>query len=160
MAMADKIAIIPVACWIFAGVFTAVLRSSHFVDGIIWAAYHVGASGTVFVIITFLASAIFATSSGTGFGTILAGMSVLYPAGVLLGANPAVLAGAILGGGAFGDNLAPVSDTAISSAASQGVDIGGVVKTRFKYAIIAGVITLINNRYIWRRRNNIIRCNL
>ncbi|QEK11363.1 sodium:proton antiporter [Crassaminicella thermophila] len=140
--MADKIAIVPVACWIFAGVFAAVLRSSHLVEGIIWGAYHVGASGTIFVVITFLASALFATAAGTGFGTIVAGMSVLYPAGVLLGANPLVLAGAIVGGGAFGDNLAPVSDTTICSAASQGADVGGVVKSRLRYSVAAAIITL------------------
>lgn len=141
--MADKIAIVPVACWIFAGVFASVLRSSGLVQGVIWGAYNIGANGTVFVVITFLASALFATAAGTGFGTIVAGMSVLYPAGVLLGANPVVLAGAIVGGGAFGDNLAPVSDTTICSAASQGADVGGVVKSRLRYSIAAAAITLI-----------------
>ncbi|PAB59557.1 Na+/H+ antiporter NhaC family protein [Anaeromicrobium sediminis] len=141
--MADKIAIIPIACWIFAGVFASVLRSSGLVQGVIWGAYHVGAKGMVFVIITFLSSALFATAAGTGFGTIVAGMSVLYPAGVLLGANPVILAGAIVGGGAFGDNLAPVSDTTICSAASQGADVGGVVKSRLRYSITASIMTLI-----------------
>ncbi|MTI67163.1 MAG: sodium:proton antiporter [Firmicutes bacterium] len=141
--MADKIAIIPVACWIFAGVFATVLRSSGLVEGIIWVAYHIGAKGTLFVIITFLASALFATAAGTGFGTIVAGMAVLYPAGALLGANPLALIGAIVGGGTFGDNLAPLSDTTISSAASQGTDVGGVVKSRLKYSLLAGGITLV-----------------
>lgn len=141
--MSDRIAIVPVACWIFAGVFAAVLRSSGLVEGVIWAAYHIGANGTLFVVITFLASALFATAAGTGFGTIVAGMSVLYPAGVLLGANPVVLAGAIVGGGAFGDNLAPVSDTTICSAASQGADVGGVVKSRIRYSVAAALITLV-----------------
>lgn len=141
--MADRIAIVPVACWIFAGIFASVLRSSGLVEGIIWGAYHIGANGTAFVIITFLACVIFSTAAGTGFGTIVAGMSVLYPAGVLLGANPVVLAGAIVGGGAFGDNLAPVSDTTICSAASQGADIGGVVRSRLKYSAVAGIATLV-----------------
>ncbi|TYP53791.1 Na+/H+ antiporter NhaC family protein [Thermosediminibacter litoriperuensis] len=141
--MADPIAIVPVACWIFAGAFAAVLRSSKLVEGIIWAAYHLGAKGTFFVIVTFLACCIFSTATGTGFGTIVAGMSVLYPAGVFLGANPLALIGAIVGGGAFGDNLAPVSDTTICSAASQGADVGGVVMTRLKYCLAAGVTTLV-----------------
>lgn len=141
--MADRIAIIPVASWIFAGVFATVLKDSGLVEGILWAAYQLGANGTVFVIVTFLASAVFATTTGTAFGTIIAGMAVLYPAGILLGADPFILAGAIVGGGAFGDNMAPISDTTISSAASQNVDVGGVVKSRIKYAIPAGIITLI-----------------
>ncbi|WP_019228469.1 Na+/H+ antiporter NhaC family protein [Sedimentibacter sp. B4] len=70
-------------------------------------------------------------------------MGVLYPAGVALGANPAMMAGVIISGGAFGDNLAPVSDTTICSATSQGVDVPGVVRSRLKYAMAAGLITII-----------------
>ncbi|REG79353.1 Na+/H+ antiporter NhaC family protein [Marinomonas pollencensis] len=141
--MASKVAIAPVAAWIFAGIFATVLRSSGLVDGILWAAYHTGATGTAFVAVSFIASALFATAAGTGFGTIAAGMGVLYPAGVLLGADPLLMAGAIVGGGAFGDNLAPISDTTISSAASQNTDIGGVVRSRLKYSLVAGAITLV-----------------
>ncbi len=141
--MADKVALAPVACWIFAGIFATVLRSSGMVDGILWAAYHTGATGTSFLVISFIACAAFATAAGTGFGTIAAGMGVLYPAGVLLGADPALLAGTIIGGGAFGDNLAPISDTTISSAASQDTDVGGVVKSRLKYSFVAGGISIV-----------------
>jgi Na+/H+ antiporter NhaC len=74
----------------------------------------------------------------------------LFPAGIILGADPFLLAGALVAGANFGDNLAPVSDTTIVSAAGQmyqqkegPADIGGVVRSRFKYAIIAGVLSLI-----------------
>ncbi len=67
----------------------------------------------------------------------------MYPAGIALGAHPGLLAGAIVSGGAFGDNLAPVSDTTICSATSQGVDVPGVVRSRLKYALAAGIITII-----------------
>ncbi|MTI57854.1 Na+/H+ antiporter NhaC family protein [Geosporobacter ferrireducens] len=141
--MASKEAIIPVVCWIFAGVFSRILRESGLAGGIAGMAASLGISGTFFVIVSFIASAIFATASGTGFGTIAAGMGVLYPAGVVLGAHPALLAGAIVSGGAFGDNLAPVSDTTICSATSQGIDVPGVVKSRLKYALTAAVITIV-----------------
>src|SRR6056297_123119 len=138
--MASPIAIVPVAAWIFAGLFGQLLQATSLVDGIIWAAYNIGLQGRMFVIVSFFASALFATAAGTGFGAIIAGISVLYPAGVMLGAAPAVLAGAIVGGGAFGDNLAPLSDTTICSASSQNTDIGGVVRSRFRYSITAGII--------------------
>lgn len=141
--MGEPGAIVPVACFIFAGLFASVLRSSKLVEGVIWLAYKMGATGTMFIIITFLVSAMFATAAGTGFGTIVAGMSVLYPAGVILGANPILLIGTIIGGGAFGDNLAPVSDTTICSAASQGVEVGGVVRSRLKYSLAAAIITIL-----------------
>lgn len=141
--MASKEAILPVVCWIFAGVFSRILRDSGLAGGIADTAASLGISGTPFIIVSFIASAIFATASGTGFGTIAAGMGVLYPAGVALGAHPALLAGAIVSGGAFGDNLAPVSDTTICSATSQEVDVPGVVRSRLKYALVAAAITIL-----------------
>lgn len=141
--MASKEAIIPVVCWIFAGVFSRILRMSGLASGVAGIAAGIGVNSTAFAVITFIASAVFATASGTGFGTIAAGMGVLYPAGVALGGNPALLAGAIISGAAFGDNLAPVSDTTICSATSQSVDVPGVVRSRLKYAAVAGAITII-----------------
>jgi Na+/H+ antiporter NhaC len=141
--MANRDAIVPVVCWIFAGVFSRILRTSGLANGIAGIAASIGIKGTFFIVISFIASAIFATASGTGFGTIATGMGVLYPAGLSLGAHPALLAGAIISGGAFGDNLAPISDTTICSATSLGVDVPGVVKSRLKYALSAGLITII-----------------
>ncbi|MCI6012488.1 MAG: sodium:proton antiporter, partial [Firmicutes bacterium] len=63
--------------------------------------------------------------------------------GVALGASPSLLAGVIISGAAFGDNLAPISDTTICSATSQDVDVPGVVRSRLKYALCAGVVTII-----------------
>ena len=141
--MSARVALVPVAAWIFAGIFATVMRSSGMVNGILWLAVKTGATGTPFIVVTFIACAIFATAAGTGFGTIAAGMGVLYPAGVLLGAHPLLLAGAIIGGGAFGDNLAAISDTTISSAASQDTDVGGVVKSRIKYALVSASISVV-----------------
>ncbi len=141
--MSSKDAITPVVCWIFAGVFSRILRMSGLANGIAGICASFGLGPTAFAVVTFLGSALFATASGTGFGTIAAGMGVLYPAGVALGADPALLAGTIISGAAFGDNLAPISDTTIVSATSQGVDVPGVVKTRFKYAVAGGILTII-----------------
>lgn len=141
--MSSTDAIIPIVCWIFAGVFAMILRASGLANGIAGLAASAGIKGTFFIVISFIACAIFATATGTGFGTIAAGMGVLYPAGVALGCHPALLAGTIISGGTFGDNLAPVSDTTICSATSQGVDVPGVVKSRLKYALTAAVLVII-----------------
>ena len=50
---------------------------------------------------------------------------------------------AILSGAAFGDNLAPVSDTTVVSATTQETDIAGVVRSRFRYAVLAAVPALL-----------------
>ena len=141
--VANKDAILPIICWLFAGVFSRILRCSGMSDAIAGVALDLGVNTVVFTIITFLASALFASAAGTGFGTIVAGMSILYPAGCALGCNPALLAGLIVSGGAFGDNLAPVSDTTLASATSMGVDIPTCVRTRLKYSLTAGAITIV-----------------
>ncbi len=141
--MASREAILPVVCWLFAGVFSRILRDSGLAAGVAGLAAGAGVGSVTFTVITFIASAVFATASGTGFGTIAAGMGVLYPAGLALGGHPGILAGAIISGAAFGDNLAPISDTTICSATSQGVDVPGVVRSRLKYALAAAALTII-----------------
>ena len=88
-----------------------------------------------------MAASLFAVSVGTGLGTIVGFTAVMYPAGVVLGAHPGALMGAIFSGAALGDNLAPISDTTIVSAATQETDVGGVVRSRLKYVLIAAGIS-------------------
>ncbi len=141
--MADRLGLLSMACWFFAGVFAAILRAGGLVKGLVWLAYNLRAQGALFVLVSFLASSVFATATGTGLGTIIAGMSVLYPAGIVMGANPLLLAGSIIGGGALGDNIAAISDTTICSAATQGADIPGVVRSRFKYTLLAACASVL-----------------
>ncbi|WP_371925970.1 Na+/H+ antiporter NhaC family protein [Halobacillus sp. A5] len=108
-----------------------------------WLGFQKGLQGGAFVGVTFLLSAVFATAVGTGYGTVATFGVLMYPAGVILGADPVILLAAILSGAVFGDNLAPVSDTTIVSATSQEADVPGVVRSRFKYSITAAVPALI-----------------
>jgi len=82
-------------------------------------------------------------STGSSFGTILICAPLLFPAGGILGAHLATLAGAILGGATFGDCIAPISDTTIASAVSQDADIIGTVRSRLKYVIPAACVAII-----------------
>ena len=89
-----------------------------------------------------VACGIVSMATGTSFGTILVCGPLFYPAGGALAADPAVLMGAILAGATFGDSLSPISDTTIASAATQGADIGGVVRARLKYALPAALMAV------------------
>ena len=60
-----------------------------------------------------------------------------------MGASPGVLIGAILAGATFGDSISPISDTTIASAGTQGADIGGVVRSRLKYVLPAGLAAAV-----------------
>ena len=143
VGMADPIAVVPVLCWLIAGFFGAVLKSSGLVNGLVWAASMVNLSGGGFCIVAFIVCAIYASATGTSMGTIIPCMAVIYPAGVIIGANPAVLAGAIVSGGCFGDNVAPISDTTITSAKINNAEIGEVVRSRLKYAAVTALIACI-----------------
>ena len=141
--MANRIATVAVVAWLWAGAFSGILADSGLVEAIVWIGTTLHLSGASFTTAVFISSALFAVSVGTGLGTVVGFTAVMYPAGIVLGANPAALLGAIFSGAAFGDNLAPISDTTIVSAATQETDIGGVVRSRLKYVLIAGGISAI-----------------
>ncbi|MBV0900910.1 Na+/H+ antiporter NhaC family protein [Haloarcula salina] len=137
--MTKRVAATAVVAWLWAGMFANTLQAGGFVGGLVWAADAAAVGPALFPAVTFVLAALLATGIGTGYGTTVAFTALFFPAGILLGANPVLLFGSILSGAVFGDNLAPVSDTTIVSAVTQDADIGGVVASRFKYAIVAAV---------------------
>ncbi|WLD94883.1 Na+/H+ antiporter NhaC family protein [Alkalihalobacillus sp. AL-G] len=141
--MAQPIGVIAVIAWFWAGMFAKLLSAGGLVDGLIWFGFQTGLEGGYYVGLTFILSALFATAVGTGYGTVATFGILMYPAGLVLGADPVILLAAILSGAVFGDNLAPVSDTTIVSATTQEADVPGVVRSRFKYSITAAIPSLI-----------------
>lgn len=141
--MANRTATVAVVTWLWAGAFAGILADSGLVEAVVWLAGQARLEGAVFTAGVFFTASLFAVSVGTGLGTVVGFTAVMYPAGVVLGANPAAVMGAIFSGAAFGDNLAPVSDTTIVSAATQEADVGGVVRSRLKYSLPAGFLALV-----------------
>ncbi len=141
--MTQRVAATAIVAWLWAGMFADTLQTGGFVDGLVWAADALQIGAALFPAATFILAALLATGIGTGYGTTVTFTTLFFPVGVLLGASPVLMFGAILSGAVFGDNLAPVSDTTIVSAVTQDSDIGGVVASRFKYAIVAAVLALI-----------------
>ncbi len=141
--MAQSVGVVAIIAWFFAGMFAEILKTGGLVEGLVWLGAVTEVSGGLFVGITFILASIFASAVGTGYGTVVAFSTLIYPAGLLLNADPVFLFAAILSGAAFGDNLAPVSDTTIVSAVTQDADVPGVVRSRFKYSVMAGIPALI-----------------
>jgi Na+/H+ antiporter NhaC len=139
----DKTGIVIVTAWLFAGVFGELMKAGGLVNGLLWMGMTTGAQGAIFVVMVFIAAMLFSLGTGTSTGTCIALTPVLYPAGVFLAADPAMLALAILSGAAFGDNLAPVSDTTIVSAYTQGATMRDVVRSRFPLSISAAIVATI-----------------
>ena len=148
--LGSKVGMTAVMLWLVVGIYGNILKSGHSVEGLVWLGVQLNMSGAAFTVAAFVFAALFAMATGSGFGTISTMSFILYPAGILLGSNPAVLAGAILSGAAVGDNLAPVSDTTIIAATSQEynnkegtADIGGTVKTRSPLVIVGFVVAAV-----------------
>ncbi|MFV0425689.1 MAG: Na+/H+ antiporter NhaC family protein [Beutenbergiaceae bacterium] len=129
--------------WFLAGVLGMLLRTAGLVDGLAWAAIQLGIGAAWFPLIVFFVSCLLSLATGTALGTIFAVTPTLFFAGFAVGADPFLLVGAIVGGAFFGNNIAPVSDTTIVSAYSQGTTVTKVVKTRLPYAAVAIVITTV-----------------
>lgn len=141
--MSHRVVMLLILAWLLAGVLGVVLRESGLIDALVWAASASGVSGGSFVVATFFVCAVFSTATGTSLGTILVCAPLLYPAAASLGADPAFSIGAILAGATFGDNVSPISDTTIASATTQGADLGGVVRSRMRYALPAALVSVL-----------------
>jgi Na+/H+ antiporter NhaC len=140
---------VPIAVLLFViGIFSELIKSANISAGFVWLADLLGVDGGLFTAFTFFAVCIISTATGSSIGTMFTCFPIFYPAGVLLGSDPAVLAGALVSAAIFGDNLAPISDTTIISAGTQEytkkeglADVGGCVSTRLKYSLVAGTIS-------------------
>ncbi len=141
--MSQRVVMVMVCAWLFAGVMGAVLSAGGLVTGLAWLVQTLGVQGGGYAAASFLTAAAVSTATGTSFGTILLCGPILYPAGGAAGTVPAALMGAILAGATFGDSMSPVSDTTIASSGTQRVDIGGTVRNRLRYAVPAGLVALL-----------------
>ncbi|WP_432514854.1 Na+/H+ antiporter NhaC family protein [Kineococcus sp. SYSU DK001] len=132
------------------GMYSELVKTSGVAGGFAWLAESLGITGAGFTLFTFLAVCVVAVSTGSSIGTMFTAFPVFFAAGASLGAEPAVLAGAIVSGAVFGDNLAPISDTTIISSSTQSfrtrpgtADVGGVVRSRAPYALVAAAASAV-----------------
>jgi Na+/H+ antiporter NhaC len=140
--MSHRLVMLLVLAWLLAGILGVLLRESGLIGSLVWLAESSGVRGGGYVAASFLVCAVFSTATGTSLGTILVCAPLLYPAAGPLAADPAFAIGAILAGATFGDNVSPISDTTIASATTQGADLGGVVRSRMRYALPAAGLAL------------------
>lgn len=135
--MASEMVAIMLMAWFLAGIVAELMKATGLIQGLIWLSLAINLKGATFPLITFVIGCLLSTATGTALGTVIALTPILYPVGVALGANPPVLLAAIVSAAYFGDNIAPVSDTTIASAYTQGVSVAKVVRSRLKYAFVA-----------------------
>lgn len=128
---------------ILAAVSGKLISASGVVQTIAVYVVEAGFTGRLFVAASFLITCLLAFATGTSVGTYFVVIPILFPVGVMAGASPEFMIGAIVSGAAFGDNLGPISDTTIASSATQHAELGTVVKTRMRYSLPAAAGALL-----------------
>ena len=91
----------------------------------------------------FVIAAVVSTAMGTSMGTLAALAPVALGLGQAAEIDLALLAGVLVSGAMFGDNLSFISDTTIAATRTQGCEMSDKFKANLKIALPAAAITLI-----------------
>ncbi len=91
----------------------------------------------------FVISALVATAMGTSMGTIGALAPIAAGLAKQAGLDPALVAGVLLSGAMFGDNLSIISDTTIAATRTQGAEMKDKFRENLKIALPAAALTLL-----------------
>jgi Na+/H+ antiporter NhaC len=127
--------------YLLAGAFAAVAKATGSVD----ASVQLGLSlfPDYFLLPgLFLVAAFLATAMGTSMGTIAAIAPIALGFVESADIDASLIAGCIISGAIFGDNLSIISDTTIASTRSQGAQMKDKFRVNFKFAVPAALICL------------------
>ena len=91
--------------------------------------------------LTFLIALLISFATGTSMGTMAIMAVISLPMAYDMGANIALVAGAMFGGSIFGDHCSPISDTTIMTCSTTGCDIIDHIKTQAPYCISLAVVS-------------------
>ena len=91
----------------------------------------------------FLISAFIATAMGTSMGTLGAVAPIALGVATNTGIDYALMAGTILSGAMFGDNLSIISDTTIAATRTQGCQMKDKFKENLRIAMPAALVVLV-----------------
>ncbi|WP_105168657.1 Na+/H+ antiporter NhaC family protein [Pseudoalteromonas sp. T1lg23B] len=128
--------------YLLAGAFSAVAGATGGVDAVVNA-------GLSFIPASFLLpglfliSAVVSTAMGTSMGTIGAIGPIAYAVSLKTGIDPALMAGTIVSGAMFGDNLSIISDTTIAATRTQGCEMKDKFRENLKIALPAAILTVL-----------------
>ena len=135
---------IMIMCMVFilAGSFATIAKGSGAVDAAVAIAQAL-VPARFMLAGMFLVSALVSLAIGTSCGTIAA--LVPIAAGLVgpLGADPALMVGAVVGGAMFGDNLSLISDTTIAATRTQGIKMRAKFLANLRIALPAAVAALL-----------------
>lgn len=127
--------------YLLAGAFATVAQATGGVDAMVNAGLNVIPSSLLLPGL-FVISAIVATAMGTSMGTIGALAPIAVGLAKQSGIDPMLMAGALLSGAMFGDNLSIISDTTIAATRTQGAEMRDKFRENLKIALPAALVTI------------------
>ncbi|WP_345886300.1 Na+/H+ antiporter NhaC family protein [Shewanella algae] len=91
----------------------------------------------------FIIAAFIATAMGTSMGTIAAVAPIALGVADQAGIELPLMAGSVMSGALFGDNLSIISDTTIAATRTQGCEMRDKFRENLIFAIPAAIVTLL-----------------
>lgn len=128
--------------YLLAGAFASVATATGGVDAVVNAGLSVVPAAFILPGL-FVIAALVSTAMGTSMGTIGALAPIAVGLANQADLNPAVVAGVLLSGAMFGDNLSIISDTTIAATRTQGANMADKFKENIKIALPAALATLV-----------------
>ncbi len=128
--------------YLLAGAFASVAKETGGVSAVV--ELGLGVIPTAYLVAgMFVISAIIATAMGTSMGTIGAVAPIAFGVIEVTQIDAALMAGAIVGGAMFGDNLSFISDTTIAATKTQGAELRDKFKENLIFSLPAALIILV-----------------
>lgn len=131
-----------VMIFLLAGAFSGVAKAMGGVDATVQLSLSLIPPHLV-VVGLFIIAGFISVSMGTSVGTITALTPVGLGVAQATGIDVALVVGAIVGGGMFGDNLSIISDTTIAAVRTQGCELRDKFKVNFLIVLPAAILALI-----------------
>lgn len=128
--------------YLLAGAFSTVAAATGGVDAMVALGLSIIPASFILPGI-FLIAAVVSTAMGTSMGTLAALAPVAVGLSQAAGINPALMAGVLVSGAMFGDNLSFISDTTIAATRTQGCEMKDKFKANLRIAVPAAILTII-----------------
>lgn len=128
--------------YLLAGAFAAVAKATGGVDATVALGLSLIPSSLLLPGF-FLIAAFIATAMGTSMGTIAAVAPIALGVSQEANIDLALMAGTVISGALFGDNLSIISDTTIAATRTQGCEMRDKFKENIIFALPAAIITII-----------------
>lgn len=128
--------------YLLAGAFSTVAAATGGVDAMVALGLHVIPASFILPGI-FLIAGVISTAMGTSMGTLAALAPVALGLSQAADISPALMAGVLVSGAMFGDNLSFISDTTIAATRTQGCSMKDKFRTNLRIAAPAALLTVI-----------------